>query len=95
MGLNERLRFLRYDPGQYFLQHPDGHFSRGRRERSFITLLLYLNEGYVGGHTTIWNRVGGQSSRPEDGIPVPPRVDSTDGGSLTAAPDGGAREPSG
>ena len=52
----------------------DGHFSRGRRERSFITLLLYLNEGYLGGHTTIWNRVGGQRSRPEDGIPVPPRV---------------------
>ena len=74
VGLNERLRFLRYDPGQFFLQHPDGHFSRGRRERSFITLLLYLNEGYAGGHTTIWNRVGGQRSRPEDGIPVPPRV---------------------
>ena len=36
--------------------------------------LLYLNEGYAGGHTTIWNRVGGQRSRPEDGIPVPPRV---------------------
>ena len=37
VGLNERLRFLRYDPGQFFLQHPDGHFSRGRRKRSFIT----------------------------------------------------------
>ena len=46
VGLNERLRFLRYDPGQYFLQHPDGDFRRGPRERpreiSFITLLLYL-----------------------------------------------------
>ena len=83
VGLNERLRFLRYDPGQFFLQHPDGHFSRGRRERSFITLLLYLNEGYAGGHTTIWNAVGGQfgpwSDRPgrprtDRGVPVPPRI---------------------
>ena len=83
VGLNERLRFLRYDPGQYFLQHPDGHFSRGRRERSFITLLLYLNEGYTGGHTTIWNAVGGQwdgpwsgprDERTDPGIAVPPRI---------------------
>ena len=74
VGLNERLRFLKYNPGQFFLQHPDGHFSRNRNERSFVTLLLYLNEGYRGGHTTIWNRLGGQSSRPEDGIVVPPRT---------------------
>ena len=83
MGLNERLRFLKYNPGMHFLQHPDGHFSRGRRERSFITLLLYLNEGYTGGHTTIWNAVGGQfgpwSDRPgqprtDPGVPVPPRI---------------------
>ena len=26
------------------------------------------------GKQLFWNRVGGQSSRPEDGIPVPPRV---------------------
>ena len=78
VGLNECLRFLKYDPGMFFWQHPDGDFRRGPSERpreiSFITLLLYLNDGDVGGHTTIWNRVGGQSSRPEDGIPVPPRV---------------------
>ena len=87
MGLNECLRFLRYDPGQFFLQHPDGDFRRGPRERpreiSFITLLLYLNEGYAGGHTTIWNAVGGQfgpwSDRPgrprtDPGIAVPPRI---------------------
>ena len=51
--------------------------------RSFITLLLYLNEGYVGGHTTIWNAVGGQfgpwSDRPgrprtDHGVSVPPRI---------------------
>ena len=24
VGLNERLRFLKYNPGMHFLQHPDG-----------------------------------------------------------------------
>ena len=46
-------------------------------------MLLYLNEGYRGGHTTIWNAVGGQygpwSDRPgrprtDPGIAVPPRI---------------------
>ena len=46
-------------------------------------MLLYLNEGYEGGHTTIWNAVGGQfgpwSDRPgqprtDPGVPVPPRI---------------------
>ncbi|CAF5129734.1 unnamed protein product, partial [Rotaria sp. Silwood1] len=54
LGLNERLRFLRYDPGQYFEPHMDGEFHRndGSNEQSFITIQLYLNEGYKGGATT-------------------------------------------
>lgn len=56
VGLNERLRFLRYDPGQYFKPHSDGSFFRQRGERygeqSFVTLQLYLNEGFLGGETT-------------------------------------------
>ncbi|CAF3802044.1 unnamed protein product [Rotaria sp. Silwood1] len=54
VGLNERLRFLRYDPGQYFEPHMDGEFHRndGSNEQSFITIQLYLNEGYKGGATT-------------------------------------------
>lgn len=55
VGLNERLRFLRYDPGMYFLPHSDGCFLRdsGPRggERSFVTMQLYLNEGFEGGAT--------------------------------------------
>ena len=85
LGLNECLRFLKYKPGMFFKQHPDGaHPSRHAvPRRSFITLLLYLNEGYTGGHTTIWNAVGGQfgpwSDRPgrprtDPGIAVPPRI---------------------
>ena len=84
VGLNERLRFLKYNPGMFFNQHPDGaHPSRHAvPRRSFITLLLYLNEGYTGGHTTIWNAVGGQygpwtrrnGKRADPGIAVPPRI---------------------
>jgi predicted 2-oxoglutarate/Fe(II)-dependent dioxygenase YbiX len=52
VGLNERLRFLRYSPGDYFILHFDGCFRRQDEERSFITLQLYLNEGFDGGDTT-------------------------------------------
>ena len=40
-GLNERLRFLRYDPGEYFAPHMDGHYSRpDGSETRFVTLVL-------------------------------------------------------
>ena len=54
VGLNERLRFLRYDPGQKFVPHTDGQFRRqdGSGEESFLTVQLYLNEGFKGGETT-------------------------------------------
>ncbi|KAK0661367.1 hypothetical protein DIS24_g2582 [Lasiodiplodia hormozganensis] len=54
-GLNERLRFLRYEGGEYFKPHCDGVYERERKEgpdgkmapveRSFFTLHLYLNDG--------------------------------------------------
>eukprot|EP00112_Aurelia_sp_Birch-Aquarium-sp1_P007923 Seg1865.10 transcript_id=Seg1865.10/GoldUCD/mRNA.D3Y31 product="putative prolyl 4-hydroxylase 8" protein_id=Seg1865.10/GoldUCD/D3Y31 len=63
VGLNERLRFLRYDAGQYFKPHFDGSYVReDGTEKSFITIHLYLNEGYKGGCTTFldpkWNADG-------------------------------------
>ena len=43
-GLNERLRFLKYEGGEYFRPHEDGnYFSSGGRERSLFTIHLYLN----------------------------------------------------
>ncbi|CAF4083827.1 unnamed protein product [Rotaria sp. Silwood2] len=53
VGLNERLRFLRYDPSQKFLPHTDGQYRRqdGSGEESFLTIQLYLNEGFQGGET--------------------------------------------
>lgn len=50
VGLNERLRFLRYYKGEKFAHHYDGTFVRDAPEKgetapeaSFITVQLYLN----------------------------------------------------
>lgn len=51
VGLNERFRFYRYEPGQHFRWHYDGAFHRGPTEKSLITAMLYLNEGFEGGET--------------------------------------------
>lgn len=50
-GLNERLRFYRYDPGQRFNWHFDGAFERSPREVSALTFMTYLNAGFEGGAT--------------------------------------------
>eukprot|EP00042_Codosiga_hollandica_P017963 m.51163 g.51163 ORF g.51163 m.51163 type:complete len:223 (-) comp48245_c0_seq1:585-1253(-) len=55
LGLNERLRFLRYGVGQDFKQHQDGSFVRDNGERSFMTLMLYLNDDCDGGTTSFYS----------------------------------------
>lgn len=65
--LNERLRFLRYDPGDYFLPHGDGCYEHppGRAkggDRSFVTFQLYLNEGFQGGSTRVFAERGSNSA---------------------------------
>lgn len=56
--LNERLRILRYDPGDYFLPHRDGQYMSPTGSISQITILLYLNEGYKGGYTEFKTTAG-------------------------------------
>lgn len=54
MGFNERFRFYRYDHGERFNKHRDGHFVRQTEtglEESFWTFLIYLNEDFEGGET--------------------------------------------
>lgn len=51
VGLNERFRFYRYEPGQRFAWHRDGAFERDNGECSKLTLMLYLNQEFVGGCT--------------------------------------------
>ncbi|KAE8454398.1 hypothetical protein EG329_000020 [Mollisiaceae sp. DMI_Dod_QoI] len=44
-GLNERMRFLRYGPGQFFKEHCDGRYETpDGSQRSFYTFHLYLND---------------------------------------------------
>jgi predicted 2-oxoglutarate/Fe(II)-dependent dioxygenase YbiX len=52
VGLNERFRFYRYDPGQRFAPHMDGCFQRSNGEQSHFTFLVYLNDGFEGGATS-------------------------------------------
>src|SRR5262249_38333385 len=51
VGVNERFRFYRYDPGQTFRWHRDGYFKRPNGERSGLTLMVYLNGEFEGGET--------------------------------------------
>ena len=50
-GLNERLRFYRYDIGQQFDWHYDGRFRRDETEQSHLTFMVYLNDDFEGGET--------------------------------------------
>jgi len=54
VSLNERLRFYRYDGGEIFRKHFDGAFPRGSDECSYLTFIVYLNDGFEGGHTTFF-----------------------------------------
>ncbi|KAE9963261.1 hypothetical protein BLS_009478 [Venturia inaequalis] len=62
VGLNERLRLLKYVGGEYFKPHCDGCYEAPSKERSYYTLHLYLNdtdhqptsEPLVGGATTFF-----------------------------------------
>lgn len=51
VGLNERLRFYRYTPGQVFKWHRDGSFVRNAKEHSTLTFLVYLDDDCDGGAT--------------------------------------------
>jgi hypothetical protein len=51
IGLNERFRFYRYDPGERFAPHTDGCFRRNNGQESLLTIMIYLNEGCEGGET--------------------------------------------
>ena len=51
IGLNERFRFYRYDPGERFAPHTDGPYRRANGEESLLTFMVYLNEGFSGGET--------------------------------------------
>ncbi len=55
IGLNERFRFYRYDPGEQFDWHYDGYFRRDNDEKSQFTCMFYLNDNFEGGTTDFAN----------------------------------------
>ena len=55
VGLNERFRFYRYDPGQSFKRHYDGSYFRPNGDQSLVTFMVYLNDGYEGGTTDFFH----------------------------------------
>lgn len=66
-GANERLSFLRYQPGNHFKPHCDALYSPADKEKSFLTCQIYLSgmpqagddSGSPGGETRFWSsRVG-------------------------------------
>lgn len=54
LGLNERLRFYRYEPGQKFAPHVDGYYQRLNGEQSLLSWMIYLNEDFTGGTTKFY-----------------------------------------
>jgi hypothetical protein len=59
IGINERLRFLKYTPGMHHGgDHTDCAHEDEKLGRSFLTVQLYLNSDFSGGRTTfISNRL--------------------------------------
>jgi predicted 2-oxoglutarate/Fe(II)-dependent dioxygenase YbiX len=52
VGLNERFRFYRYDPGQLFDWHQDASYESDDGDHSLMTFMVYLNDGFEGGATS-------------------------------------------
>jgi hypothetical protein len=63
VGLNERFRFYKYLPEQFFAPHYDGCFKRNDVtqssnlifEKSYLTIIFYLNTVKKGGETNFLN----------------------------------------
>lgn len=69
-GVNERFRFYRYNRGEQFNWHQDGPFENDGGQRSFLTLMIYLNDGFEGGETSFNDSY---SDEPFDDFQVVPR----------------------
>eukprot|EP01084_Bolivina_argentea_P282534 483639_1 len=58
VGLNQRIRFLRYKEGQYLNRHQDTIYVKkimNVRVEKCVSLVIYLNDGYQGGNTVFVN----------------------------------------
>lgn len=64
IGLNERFRFYKYVPGEYFKWHFDGSYDRSPIEKSHLTVLIYLNGDCEGGETAFDDEIRGVVPEP-------------------------------
>ena len=62
LGLNERLRVLRYAPGERFEPHYDLVVDYPPDRRSLVTVLVYLTDGFEGGDTAFLDAAAPSSS---------------------------------
>jgi hypothetical protein len=69
VGVNERFRFYRYDPGEQFDWHQDFPYERDNGEQSLLTFMVYLNDGFEGGETSFDDSC---SDEPFDAFAVTP-----------------------
>jgi predicted 2-oxoglutarate/Fe(II)-dependent dioxygenase YbiX len=76
VGLNPRFRGCRYTNGQKFTRHRDGAHSLPDGSRSFLTLMLYLNDHqeFQGGQTRFypdrWSTEASRSVSPQTGMGI-------------------------
>ena len=54
VGLNQRIRFCRYQKGQSFSVHQDGVYYPNDSQATKYTFLLYLNDDFNGGATSFY-----------------------------------------
>jgi hypothetical protein len=66
VGINERLRLCRYEPGQQFRIHRDGVHHRSPYCRSALTFMVYLTDGseFDGGDTLFFVDGPGRAGNP-------------------------------
>jgi prolyl 4-hydroxylase len=57
IGLNERLRYYQYWPGQRFSRHFDIMFRINDNTRTFLTFIVYLDDDFEGGQTIFDNEI--------------------------------------
>ena len=57
-GVDSRLRFYRYEPGQEFKRHKDGVVTNENGDVSKLSYLIYLNDDFDGGATTFRDYLG-------------------------------------
>jgi len=62
VGLNECLRFCKYNAGDFFRKHTDACFERSEDEQSLFTCMFYLNGDFEGGATRFL-RIDGERDR--------------------------------